>query len=101
VGEEIPPPLRKEYKMQISVFPGSLRITSKKSALEFYKCVKHCMVIPYTDEYVLRIEPDNCFTVISKYSIQKGEAWMIPSFKDQDGKLAYNYRKYINAWLTR
>ena len=87
--------------MQISVFPASLRITSKKSALDFYKCVKHCFTIPYNEDYVLRIEPDNCFTVISKQSIWKSEAWMIPSFRDTDGTLAYNYRKYINAWLSR
>lgn len=87
--------------MLISCFPANLRITSKKSALDFYKCVKHCFTIPYTDDFVLRIEPDNCFTVISKRSIQIGEAWMIPSIKDADGTLAYNYRKYINAWLNR
>jgi len=87
--------------MLISTFPSSLRITSKKTALDFYKCVKHCFVIPYNDAYVLRIEPDNCFSVISKETIRRGNAWMVPSFRDQDGKLAYNYRKYINAWLNR
>ena len=87
--------------MLISVFPGSLRIDSLANALRFYSCVKHCIIIPYTNDLVLRIEPDNCFTVIPKHAIRKGEAWMIPSIKDEDGRLAYKYRRYINAWLSR
>ena len=87
--------------MIISSFPSSLRINSKKDALKFYSCVKHCFTIPYNDTYVLRIEPDNCFTVISKQTVRAGDAWMIPSVRDADGVLAYRYRKYINAWLSR
>jgi hypothetical protein len=54
-----------------------------------------------TEEYKT-IKPLICRDVDARTGLcKKGEAWMIPSFKDQDGKLAYNYRKYINAWLTR
>jgi hypothetical protein len=59
------------------------------------------MVVPYNESYFLRIEPDNCFTVIHRKELRSGNAWMIPSIRDTDGTLAYQYRKYINAWLTR
>lgn len=87
--------------MIISVFRSSLRIRSKANALEFYDCVKHCMTIPYCDEYVIRVEPNNLISVVSKEDIKNGFAWAVPNLKDEDGSIAYSYRKYINAWLGR
>jgi hypothetical protein len=81
------------------VYPSDLRIRSKADALKFYDCVKACHIIPYNDTYELRIEPNRCFSVISKQAIADGTAWMHPSTYDEDGTLAYNYRKYINADL--
>jgi len=81
------------------VFHSDLRIRSKADALKFYDCIKACTLIPYNDTYKLRIEPNRCFSVISKQSIADGTAWMHPSNYDEDGTFAYNYRKYINAYL--
>lgn len=81
------------------VYPSDLRIRTKADALKFYDCVKACVIIPYNNDYDLRIEPNRCFTVISKKTIAEGNAWMIPSMYDDDGTLAYNYRKYINTHL--
>ena len=83
------------------VYRSDLRIRSKADALEFYDCIKACTLIPYNDTYKLRIEPNRCFSVISKQAIADGTAWMHPSTYDEDGTLAYNYRKYINAYLKK
>ena len=81
------------------IYPSDLRIRSKADALKLYDCVKGCALIPYNDTYKIRIEPNRCFSIISKQSIADGTAWMIPSVYDEDGTRAYNYRKYINAYL--
>ena len=83
------------------VYRSDLRIRSKADALKFYDCVKDCVLIPYNSTYKLRIEPNRCFSVISKKAIADGTAWMHPSTYDEDGTLAYNYRKYINAYLKK
>ena len=87
--------------MQINyVLPSDLRITSKKTALEFYKGVKACFVIPinYRGD-LLRVEPGNCISVINEIDLVGGTAWMVPSYKDIDGTYAYQFRKVINAYL--
>lgn len=83
------------------IYPSNLCIRTKADALKFYDCVKACTRIPYNKDYDLRIEPNRCFSVISKQAIADGTAWMHPSTYDEDGTLAYNYRKYINAYLKR
>ncbi len=83
------------------IFRSDLRINSKQTALEFYKGVKSCILIPYTVDkvQVIRIEPGNLFSVIPAKSVKDGSAPFIPSLHDEDGSLAYRYRKYINAYL--
>lgn len=81
------------------VFKRGFTITTKASAAEFYKCIKSVNLIPYDDVSVIRVEPNAHISLIPKKSINDGTAPFIPSFKDEDGKIAYDYRKYINAWL--
>ena len=83
------------------IYRSGLRIRSKADALEFYDCIKACTIIPYNDVYVIRVEPNRCFSVISKQSVAEGKAWMMPSICDDDGTRAYRYRKYINAYIGR
>lgn len=85
--------------MIISTFPVTLRIRSKADALKFYGCVKHCIFIPINHRDYLRIEPDNCISVVDKATAKAGNAWMIPSMKDDDGSIAYQFRKVINDYL--
>ena len=85
--------------MQISVFPASLRVTSREKALEFYGCIKHCVLIPYSEDMVIRVEPNRLIGFVSKEDLQKGVAMFVPNLSDEDGKIAYENRKYINAWL--
>ena len=82
---------------------SDLRIRSKADALKFYEGVKACTLIPYTKDgvLVLRVEPNNCISVVSKIAISHGDAWMWPSTHDTDGSIAYRYRKVINAYLAR
>lgn len=88
--------------MEVTMIHRSdLVITSKETALEFYNGVKSCILIPYTEKSVIRIEPNNQFSIISKTAISSGTAWMIPSVYDDDGSIAYRHRKYINAYLRR
>ena len=88
--------------MEVTMIHRSdLVITSKATALEFYKGIRSTVIIPYNDTYVLRIEPNQCFSVIAKASIADGTAWMTPSVVDLDGIRAFRYRKYINAYLRR
>lgn len=87
--------------MIITVYPANLRVRSKADALKFYGCIKHCITIPYMDDMVIRVEPNNLIGIVSKSDIRNGIAWAVPNFKDEDGSIAYRYRKYINAWLTR
>lgn len=83
------------------IYRADLVIKSKETALEFYKGVRSCILIPYTVDkvQVIRIEPGNLFSVIPANSVKDGSAPFIPSLKDEDGSLAYRYRKYINAYL--
>lgn len=87
--------------MQLSVFPGSLRIDSHANALRFYSCVKHTILIDMGDGWKLRIEPGNLISPVSYHDIRTGVAQFVPNLKDEDGMIAYRYRKYINAWLRR
>lgn len=83
------------------IYRSDLVITSKATALEFYKGIRSTVIIPYNDDYVLRIEPNKCFSIIAKESVKNGTAWMIPSVCDDDGIRAFRYRKYINAYLRK
>lgn len=85
--------------MQISVFPAALRIDSKANALRFYDCVKHTILIEMESGWRLRIEPGNLISPISLHDIRTGVATFVPNLRDDDGSIAYRYRKYINAFL--
>lgn len=85
--------------MVISVFRSNLRVTSREKALEFYKGVKNCILIPYKDGMKIRVEPNCLIGFVSNEDIEKGIAMFVPNFCDEDGKIAYENRKYINAWL--
>ena len=87
--------------MKLSCFRSDLRITSKESALEFYRGVHRVELIPVDRQTVLRVEPDNCISLISKECIRNGSAPFHPSLHDPDGALAYRMRRFINAWLRR
>ena len=87
--------------MQISVFPAVLRVTSKEKALKFYSCVKHCILVPADDDFYVRVEPGNLISLVSKADVQSGAATFVPALCDDNGDIAYRYRKYINAWLAR
>ena len=82
------------------VFKADLRVTSKTKALEFYKGVKHVILIPVDQEDSLRIEPGQHISIVPNKSIRNGSAPFVPSFYDEDGSLAYRNRKYINAYLN-
>lgn len=83
------------------IYRSDLRIRSKADALDFYDCIKACTLIPYNEYFWIRVEPNRCFSVVSRQIVAEGKAWMIPSNYDEDGNFAYNYRKYINAYLKR
>ena len=80
---------------------SDLVIKSKATALEFYKGVKKCILIPYTEDKVIRIEPDNFFSVVPIECVTDGSAAFIPSVYDDGGIRAFRYRKYINAYLRK
>ena len=80
---------------------ADLVITSKETALEFYKGVKSCILIPCNRSYVIRVEPGNLFSVIPTEAIKDGSATFMANVCDEDGILAYRYRKYINAYLRK
>lgn len=85
----------------LSVFRADLRITSKQTAMEFYKGVKSVILIPFDGCQMLRIEPDCHISLIPKESIKDGSALFFPSYRDEDGTFAYGWRKYINAYLRK
>lgn len=85
--------------MVVSIFRADLRVTSKAKALEFYEGVKHVILIPFNKFYAIRVEPNNLFGIVSWESVRDGTAQFRPNVYDDDGKIAYNYRKYINAYL--
>ena len=79
---------------------AGLRVTSKSTALEFYKGIRRPILIPYDDKCLFRIEPGRLFGIVDKDSISKDTAWAYPNVYDFDGAMAYKYRKYINAYLA-
>lgn len=83
------------------IHKADLVIKSKETALEFYKGIKHCILIPYTEDKVIRIEPGNFFSVIPIQCVKDGSAALIPSVYDDGGIRAFRYRKYINAYLRK
>lgn len=85
--------------MKISVFRASLRVTSKATALEFYNCVKHTILIPCDKDFYVRVEPGNHISLVSKSAVNTGVAPFVPALSDPTGEIAYRYRKYINAYL--
>ena len=80
---------------------SDLVIKSKEDALEFYKDVKSCILIPYIGDVQIRIEPGKHIGFVSKEEIKNGTAAFIPNFYDPDGITAYRHRKYINAYLRK
>ena len=80
---------------------GSLVVKDKATAQEFYKGIKACILIPCEEDTLIRVEPDNLIGFISKDDIKTGAATFIPNFYDEDGSIAYKYRKYINAYLRK
>lgn len=82
------------------VFKSNLRVTSKATALEFYKGVKSVILIRMNQKDTLRVEPGQHISVVQNVSIRNGSAPFVPSFFDEDGSLAYRNRKYINAYLN-
>ena len=87
--------------MQISVFPAKLRVTSKETAVQFYNCVKHVILMPVDADYYIRVEPGCLISLVSCEDVRNGAAVFVPNMHDPDGTLAYRYRKHINAWLSR
>lgn len=87
--------------MTISVcFKQGLRITSREKALEFYKGVFSCILIPIGETgYLLRVEPHKQIGIITQEDIEKGTAPFIANVTDYDGRLAFHYRKAINQYL--
>ncbi len=79
---------------------ADLVINSKETALEFYKGVKSCVLIPCNSSYYIRVEPNNLIAVVPAEAVKDETAWMIPNVAD-DGSMAYRYRKYINAYLRK
>ena len=82
------------------VFRSDLRVTSESSALEFYKGVKSVILIPFDKEDSLRVEPGQHISLVPNVSIRNGSAPFVPALYDEDGTLAYQNRKYINAYLN-
>lgn len=85
--------------MVVSIFRADLRVTSKAKALEFYEGVKHTILIPFSENFYIRVEPGQLFGLVEKRSFKDGTAAFVPNMYDDDGKLAYDFRKYINAYL--
>ena len=81
------------------VFKSNLRVTSKSTALEFYKGVKSAFFIQTQGITMLRIEPGQHISFVPNESFRNGTVAFIPAIYDEDGTLAYRNRKYINAYL--
>ncbi len=84
----------------VGVFKADLRITSKAKALEFYKGVKHVILIPYDKDTYIRVEPGCHISLVGKKDLNAGTAPFVPAWRDEDGSRAYELRKYINAYLS-
>lgn len=85
--------------MVVSIFRADLRVTSKAKALEFYEGIKGVVLIPHAPGYFIRVEPGKLIGYVSREDIKKGIATLVPNLRDDDGAIAYQYRKYINAYL--
>lgn len=83
------------------IHKANLVIKSKETAREFYKGVKSCILIPYTEDMVIRVEPGNLIGFVSKEDVRNGNATFVPNFSDYSCDIAYRYRKYINAYLRK
>lgn len=83
------------------VFRANLRVVSKETALEFYKGIRSVILIPYDKGQKIRVEPGQHISVVPDDTVKNGSAIFIPSFHDEDGTLAYYYRKYINRYLEK
>ena len=86
--------------MVSGIFKADLRVTSKEKALEFYKGVKNVILISCGREQRIRVEPGQHISIVSTESIKNGTAPFIPALYDEDGSIAYRYRKYINDYLN-
>ena len=84
----------------LGVFKADFRVTSKATALEFYKGVNSVILMPLDKNNRLRVEPDQHISTVSAESTRAGNAPFIPLLRDEDGSLAFQYRKYINAYLA-
>lgn len=85
--------------MIISIHRAGLGVTSKETALEFYNGVRGCILIPFEDDTMIRVEQGNLIGFVPKADIKSGRAAFIPNVRDTDGSIAYRHRKYINAYL--
>lgn len=85
--------------MELSLWRSDLQITSRETALEFYRCIRQVHLIPFDREVYIRIEPGNHISKIPRSCISDGTALFYPSLYDPYGNIAYKWRKYINAWL--
>lgn len=81
------------------VFRRDLRIVSKESAKEFYKGVKSVILISFSKSLQIRVEPGQHISLIPVESVKNGSAMFVPSYFDEDGALAYRYRRFINNYL--
>lgn len=82
------------------VFKSNLRVTSKATALEFYKGVKSTILIPLDKNCKIRVEPGQHFSLVSNASVRNGTAVFEPALHDEYGTLAFQHRKHINAYLS-
>lgn len=87
--------------MICGVFRADLRVTSKATALEFYKGVKSVILVPCDRDTYIRVEPNCHISFVGKKDIVSGTAPFIPALHDEDGSKAYELRKHINAYLCK
>lgn len=80
---------------------AGLVIKSRATAQEFYDGIKACILIPHIEGHYIRVEPDNLIGFVSKEDVKNNVAPFIPNFHDEDGSMAYQNRKYINAYLRK
>jgi len=85
--------------MELSCWRSDLQITSRETALEFYRCIRQVHLIWVDRDTFIRVEPNNQISRIPSSSVKDGSAWMYPGLYDPYGNIAYKWRKYINAWL--
>ena len=81
-----------------AVFNGYPHITSKATALKFYKSIKCVTLIPCDGGDCIRVEPDCHIAFIEKKDVEAGTASLIPALRDEDGSKAYELKRYINTY---